>query len=111
MPFAEWPFPRYATPALIAMSTASLNARDVRTAYNVLHQYRQLAEAMLKVPGTAVPWITSSLEDVAAHFKYYAQLAHGMGLSFVAETAAYDLCALCEIARSRLSTGRSRSPG
>ena len=26
---------------------AALNARDVRTAYNVLNQYRQLAEALL----------------------------------------------------------------
>jgi hypothetical protein len=77
---------------------SSLNARDVRTCYNVLHQYRQLAEAMLRVPGTAVPWITAALEDVAGHFKYYAQLAHNLGLGFVTETAAYDLCALCEAA-------------
>lgn len=77
---------------------ASLNARDVRTSYNVLHQYRQLAEAMLRVPGNAVPWITTALEDVAGHFKYYAQLAHNLGLGFVTETAAYDLCALCEAA-------------
>ncbi|HEX4403524.1 MAG TPA: DUF2254 family protein [Polyangia bacterium] len=76
----------------------ALNARDVRTSYNVLHQYRQLAEAMLRVPGGAVPWITTALEDVAGHFKYYAQLAHGQGLGFVTETAAYDLCALCELA-------------
>jgi hypothetical protein len=77
---------------------ASLNARDVRTCYNVLHQYRQLAEAMLRVPGTAVPWLNATLEDVAGHFKYYAQLAHSQGLGFVTETAAYDLCALCEVA-------------
>jgi hypothetical protein len=77
---------------------SSLNARDVRTCYNVLHQYRQLAEAMLRVPGTAVPWLQTMLEDVAGHFKYYAQLGHAMGLGFVAETAAYDLCALCEVA-------------
>jgi hypothetical protein len=77
---------------------ASLNARDVRTSYNVLHQYRQLAEAMLRVPGTAAPWLTTTLEEVAVHFKYYAQLAHSLGLGFVTETAAYDLCALCEVA-------------
>jgi hypothetical protein len=77
---------------------SSLNARDVRTCYNVLHQYRQLAEAMLRVPSAAVPWITGALEEVGAHFKYYAQLAHGQGLGFVTETAAYDLCALCEVA-------------
>jgi Predicted membrane protein (DUF2254) len=77
---------------------ASLNARDVRTCYNVLHQYRQLAEAMLRVTGAAAPWLTTALEEVAGHFKYYAQLGHAQGLGFVAETAAYDLCALCEVA-------------
>jgi len=73
---------------------AALNARDVRTAYNVLNQYRQLAESMMRGPADN----TAMLEEVAGHFKYYAQLAHGMGLGFVTETAAYDLCALCEVA-------------
>ena len=31
---------------------AALNARDVRTAYNVLNQYRQLAESLLAAPRT-----------------------------------------------------------
>jgi hypothetical protein len=53
---------------------------------------------MLRVPGAAAPWLQTALEDVAGHFKYYAQLGHAMGLGFVAETAAYDLCALCEVA-------------
>jgi len=87
---------------------ASLNGRDVRTAYNVLHQYRQLAEAMLKVPATSVPWVTTSLEDVANHFKYYAQLAHNQGLGFVTETAAYDLCALCEMASDLVAPSHDR---
>jgi hypothetical protein len=73
---------------------AALNARDVRTAYNVLNQYRQLAESMLRGPADN----TAMLEEVAGYFKYYAQLAHGMGIGFVTETAAYDLCALCEVA-------------
>jgi hypothetical protein len=77
---------------------AALNARDVRTAYNVLHQYRQLAESMLRAPADTGSWLTAALEEVGAYFKYYAQLAHGMGLGFVTETAAYDLCALCEVA-------------
>jgi hypothetical protein len=38
------------------------------------------------------------LVEIAGHFKYYARLAHGIGLGFVTETAAYDLCALCEMA-------------
>jgi hypothetical protein len=87
---------------------ASLNARDVRTCYNVLHQYRQLAEAMLRAPAPAEPWLTSALEEVAGHFKYYAQLAHGQGLGFVTETAAYDLCTLCEVACELVAPSHER---
>jgi hypothetical protein len=87
---------------------AALNARDVRTAYNVLHQYRQLAEAMLRAPATAVPWVGAALEEVAGHFKYYAQLAHAQGLGFVTETAAYDLCTLCEEACERFAPSHDR---
>jgi hypothetical protein len=72
---------------------AALNARDVRAAYNVLNQYRQLAESMLRTDRDA-----AEIEEIAGYFKYYAQLAHGMGLGFVTETAAYDLGALCEVA-------------
>ncbi len=77
---------------------AALNARDVRTAYNVLNQYRQLAEALLAAPEDVDRWSSAVLVEIAAHFKYYARLAHGSGLGFVTETAAYDLCALCEAA-------------
>jgi hypothetical protein len=72
---------------------AALNARDVGTAYNVLNQYRQLAEAVLASRDERA---TDDLAQIATYFKYYAQLAHGMGLGFVTETAAYDLGALCE---------------
>jgi hypothetical protein len=74
---------------------AALNARDVGTAYNVLNQYRQLAEAVLRAGD---PQATANLPNIAVYFKYYAQLAHGMGLGFVTETAAYDLGGLCELA-------------
>ena len=74
---------------------AALNARDVRTAYNVLNQYRQLAESLLV---TRNAWPQAVLVDIAGHFKYYARLTHGIGLAFVTETAAYDMCALCELA-------------
>lgn len=71
---------------------ATLNARDVRTGYNVLNQYRLLGEFALrkKTPGLAGP--------IARHFKYYGQLAFNMDLGFLLETAAYDLCALNELA-------------
>jgi len=92
---------------------ATLNAREVRSAYNVLNQYRQLAEAMMRTPagaekteapgagaGTgaaqATPTMTAALIEIGGHFKYYAQLARRMDLGFVTETAAYDLCDLCE---------------
>jgi hypothetical protein len=74
---------------------AALNARDVRTAYNVLNQYRQLAEATLAVRG---PVDLEGLSEIGTRFKYYAQLAQTMGLGFIAETAAYDLSVLCEVA-------------
>ncbi len=84
---------------------AALNARDVRTAYNVLNQYRQLAESLL---ATRAAWPQASLVEIAEHFKYYARLAHGIGLAFVTETAAYDLCALCEIASAVGATCHDR---
>lgn len=69
---------------------ATLNARDVRTAYNVFNQYRLLAEDLLR----GGSW--RELLQVAGYFKYYAQLAFGMGLAFITETAAYDMCTLNE---------------
>ncbi|HMF43863.1 MAG TPA: DUF2254 family protein [Polyangia bacterium] len=83
----------------------ALNGRDVRTAYNTLNQYRQLAEALL---ATRNAWPQAVLVDIAEHFKYYARLAHGIGLGFVMETAAYDLCALCEIASASAATCHDR---
>jgi len=74
---------------------AALNARDVRCAYNVLNQYRQLAEATLRARDAVD---LERVGEIAVRFKYYAQLAQTMGLGFIAETAAYDLSALCEVA-------------
>lgn len=72
---------------------ATLNKRQVRTAYNILNQYRQLAEAIVLTDAGG-----KLTEDVAGYLRYYGQTAHGMGLGFVTETIAYDLAALCEIA-------------
>jgi hypothetical protein len=74
---------------------ATINQRDVRTAYNVLHQYRLLAEAMLEARKN------DYVVEVARYFKYYGQLANTTGLAFINETAAYDLCSLCELAHER----------
>jgi len=69
---------------------ATLNARDVRTAYNVLHQYRLLADAALKFDDGR------RAIEIAKYFKYYGLLAFNMNLPFILETAAYDLCSLNE---------------
>jgi hypothetical protein len=87
---------------------AALNARDVRTAYNVLNQYRQLAESLLSASAEANDWALVKLVEIAGHFKYYARLAHGNGMGFVTETAAYDLCALCEMASARHAAAHDR---
>lgn len=76
----------------------TINRKDVRTGYNVFDQYRQLAESLLYAG-----WKTQVLE-VAEHFKYYGQIAHNSGLSFLTETAAYDLGTLCEVAHAATFT-------
>lgn len=77
---------------------ATLNARDVRTAYNILNQYRILTEEIIRAG------LNDLAEEVGNYFKYYGQLAFGMKLSFVTECVAYDLCTLNELAH------RLRSP-
>jgi hypothetical protein len=69
---------------------ATLNASNIRTAYNVLNQYRQLTERALEAG------MTPLVSDIAFFFKYYAQIAHNLDLGFVTETVAYDLATLCE---------------
>lgn len=71
---------------------ATLNARDVRTAYNVLNQYRLLGEAMLRGGNGE-----AALQAVK-HIKYYGHVSFDMKLTFVTETAAYDVSGLCEVA-------------
>jgi len=74
---------------------ATLNARDVRTAYNVLNQYRLLVEAMVRQKNGR-----SVLEGVR-HMKYYGHVSFDMKLTFVTETVAYDLSALCQYANEQ----------
>jgi hypothetical protein len=71
---------------------AALNARDVRTAYNILNQYRLLVEAMLR-HGSA----QAAVEGVR-HMFYYGHVSFDMKLTFVTETVAYDVSTLCQIA-------------
>ncbi len=71
---------------------ATLNARDVRTAYNILNQYRLLVESMLRAGRF------DHAVAAVGHMKYYGHTSFQMNLAFVAETVAYDVCALVELA-------------
>ncbi len=73
----------------------TLNARDVRTAYNVMNQYRLLVEALLADGHGAL-----ALEGVR-HMTYYGHVSFDMKLVFVTETVAYDVGALCQLAHQR----------
>jgi len=73
---------------------ATLNARDVRTAYNVLNQYRLLIEAMLRQGNGKAAC------DGVRHMKYYGHVSFDMKLTFVTETVAYDISSLCEYAHA-----------
>jgi hypothetical protein len=74
---------------------AAINAKDVRTAYNVFNQYRLLAETLLG-------WRTGTYAvEIARYFKYYGLVAYASDLPFILETVAYDLCVLNETAFDR----------
>ncbi len=77
---------------------ATLNARDVRTAYNVLNQYRLLLESLLSVG------LEAMAVEGAFYLTYYGRTSYDMKLPFVTETIAYDLASLCERAALLEST-------
>jgi hypothetical protein len=72
-----------------------INHHNVRTCYNISHQYRLLAEHMMR-RGHA-----DLLPEVGRCLAYYGQIAHRADLRFVTETAAHDLGVLCERAFER----------
>lgn len=74
---------------------ATVNAKDVRTAYNVLNQYRLLAEHVLHHDGG------KHAVEIARYFKYYGGVSFTAKLPFILETAAYDLCTLNEMAHEK----------
>ena len=77
---------------LNSFNRATLNARDVRTTYNVLNQYRKLGEFML-LDGHH----EAALECVK-HIKYDGLVAFDMDLHFVTETVAHDMSTLAQLA-------------
>jgi hypothetical protein len=84
---------------------AALNARAVRTAYNVMNQYRLLVEAMIR--GGASDLALAGVR----HMIYYGRTSYDMQLGFVTETVAYDVSALCEFANSQGQDQGQAGPG
>jgi hypothetical protein len=74
---------------------AALNARAVRTAYNVMNQYRLLVESMIRGQANDLAL------DGVRHMIYYGRTSYDMQLGFVTETVAYDVSALCEFAHGQ----------
>jgi hypothetical protein len=84
---------------------ATLNKKQVRTAYNLMNQYRQLLEAV------CVQGQEPLLEETAGYLRYYGQTSHGMDLGFITETIAYDVAALCELAHRLRSKAHDKLLG
>jgi hypothetical protein len=68
----------------------AINHQNVRTCYNIFHQYRLLAEHMMRHGHEDL------LLEIGRCMAYYGQVSHKADLRFVAETAAHDLAILCE---------------
>jgi len=71
---------------------AAINAKDLRTAYYVLHHYRQLGEESLDGLGSC------DVVNIANHLRFYGQLGFDEGLPFLLEVVAYDLSLIVEAA-------------
>lgn len=76
---------------------STLNQKDVRTAYNVLNQYRKLIEFLLEHGKH------KEALDGVRHMKYYGLIAIDMDLNFVTETVAYDLGAIAQLSHDHNS--------
>lgn len=70
---------------------ALINARDIRTGYNIIKQYRLIAEAALENHHDEFAL------EIAHHFRYYSLIAYKAGLFFLSETFAFDLGLLAQI--------------
>jgi hypothetical protein len=89
---------------------ATLNGSDIRTAYNILHQYRQLAEFVLVHSRDLSDGKNDRREQlehralqIARFMRYYSAVAYQRGLTFVTEVIGHDICSLCELAFVRKS--------
>jgi hypothetical protein len=79
---------------------ATINAKDIRTAYNILHQYRQLAETVLAGDPAASPELRRKLQhralQVARFMRYYSSVSYARDMPFISEVIAHDIGTLCE---------------
>jgi hypothetical protein len=64
---------------------STLNGKDVRTGYNVLHQYRQFCSHLIQVGNQEL------VLSIFKYLKYYGLLFDSRGMGFILETVAYDL--------------------
>ena len=74
---------------------ASLNARDMRTGFYVLHQYRLLGESLLS------QGLEPAVLEIASRIRFYGRTASASELPFLLEVAAYDLSNLIEAAAEK----------
>ncbi|MCA9694660.1 MAG: DUF2254 domain-containing protein [Myxococcales bacterium] len=82
---------------------STINSKDIRTAYNILHQYRQLGEVVLEYsqhPELSTKDKEAALQErvvtIARHMRYYGGITFQRGMAFITEVVAYDIGALCE---------------
>jgi hypothetical protein len=69
----------------------TINARDPRTTYYIMNQYRLIAVQMMR---------SGHLDDallVAGYLKFYGNLGYEVGMPFLLETAAHDITGLIEV--------------
>jgi len=61
----------------------AIKARNLRAVYDVFHQYRKLARALVERP--------ELLRQIGHHFSYYATMARTYGMVFAPQLAVFDL--------------------
>jgi hypothetical protein len=83
---------------------ATINAGDIRTGYNILHQYRQLAEFVLthgkdgEIQDDRREALQHRALQIAKFMRYYSSVSYSRDMRFLTEVIAHDLGAVCEIA-------------
>lgn len=71
---------------------AIINKQDIRTGYNLLKQYRLVAEYALIHQKDEV------VIEISQHLRYYSLICHKAGLLFLCETIAFDVSELIQLA-------------